>query len=202
MPDLQAHVRGDQQSNEMRGAHYLSGHARDNELDNERYQVATKSHNMFVKIEVAGSAITSSTTEGYEEWAPLNNINGVLRFIRQTNPNVTQEKKASGRVLVYNTPLYIPNGHYTIDLIHALIDGADMTISIDRIGHFKGEIKKPLEQYIFTNCEGQESTDLGDSFYFSFRATKVTKKINTYDQEGSPQGTAEMTFDLKANKIE
>jgi len=168
----------------------------------EAYAGATKSGNIFCKIEISGNAVTASRTEGLEEWTSLSTQNGILDITRQTNPNPTQDKLASGRVIVQNTPLLIPHEKCAVDITQALLDGSDCTIYVQRIGHFKGEQRKPIEEYTFTNCEIQRVVDKGDMLMVIFRASKVTKKVNSYDKDGTGTGNSEITYDLALNKTE
>lgn len=167
----------------------------------ELYAPSTKSGNIFCKIEVAGTAVTASRTEDFTEWTSLLSMN-VLDITRQTNPNPTQDKKSSGRVIVQNTPLIIPHEKSSIDITQALLDGADCTVYVTRIGHFKGDQRKPIEEYTFTNCEIQRVADQGDNIMVVYRASKVKKKINSYDLDGTGTGSSEFTYDIALNKTE
>tara|TARA_R110002095_G_scaffold98794_2_gene86787 strand:+ start:1646 stop:2248 length:603 start_codon:yes stop_codon:yes gene_type:complete len=167
----------------------------------EQYAGATKSGNIFVKIEIAGNVVTASETEGFEEYTTLASMN-VLDILRQTNPNPTNNKIESGRVIVQNTPLLIPHDGSSVDLAKALIDGSQVDIYITRIGHFKGEQRLPIEEYVFTNCAIQRLQDKGDMINVVYRATIVQKTINSYDKEGTKLGTAEFTYDIALNKVE
>ena len=167
----------------------------------EAYAGAPKSGNIFCKIEIEGNPVTASRTEGYEEWTSLSTMN-VLDITRQTNPNPTQDKKASGRVIVQNTPLLIPHEKSSVDITQALLDGSDCTIYVTRLGHFKGEQRKPIEEYTFTNCEIQRVIDKGDMLMVIYRATKVMKKVNSYDKDGTGTGSSEFTYDIALNKAE
>ncbi len=172
-----------------------------NTSQGEAYAPATKSGNIFCKIDIAGNVVTASRTEDFEEWTSLSTMN-VLDITRQTNPNPTQDKKASGRVIVQNTPLLIPHEKSSVDITQALIDGSDCTIYITRIGHFKGDQRKPIEEYTFFNCEIQRVIDKGDMIMVIFRTSKVTKKINAYDSDGTGTGSSEVTYDIAKNKAE
>ncbi len=168
----------------------------------EKYAGATKSGNIFCKIEIEGNAVTASRTEGLEEWTSLATQNNILDITRQTNPNPTQDKKASGRVIVQNTPLLIPHEKNAVDITQALLDGSDCTVYVQRIGHYKGEQRKPIEEYTFTNCEIQRVVDKGDMLLVIFRSSKVMKKVNSYDSDGTGTGSSEFTYDLALNKTE
>lgn len=167
----------------------------------EKYTGATKAGNIFCKIEIAGNVVTKSTTEGFEEWTTLASMN-VLDITRQTNPNPTNDKVESGRVIVQNTALLIPHEGNSIDLMKALIDGSQVNVYITRIGHFKGEQRLPIEEYTFTNCAIQRLQDKADMLSVVFRSTIIQKKINSYDKEGTKQGAAECIYDLALNKVE
>jgi type VI protein secretion system component Hcp len=167
----------------------------------EQYAGATKSGNVFCKIEIAGNVVTKSETEGFEEWTTLASMN-ILDITRQTNPNPTNDKVESGRVIVQNTPLLIPHEGNSIDLMKALIDGSQVNVYVTRIGHFKGEQRLPIEEYTFTNCAIQRLQDKADMLSIVYRATIIKKIINSYDKEGTKLGAAVCTYDLALNKVE
>lgn len=173
-----------------------------NDYSNETYVGQTKSTNLFCQIEIAGNIVTSSLTEGLEEWTGLATENNILDITRQTNPNPTQDKKDSGRVIVQNTPLLIPHEKNSIDIIQALLDGSDCNIRVQRVGHFAGEQRKPIEEYSFLNSQIQRTVDKSDMFLIIFRCAKITKIVHSYDREGQVTGSAEITYDIALNKTE
>lgn len=171
-------------------------HTNDQLIPGELYTNATKTPEYIIKID----DYMSMTTGGYEQYAPLYHF--YLHASRETNPNVAQEKKDSGRVIFQNPELIIPTGKYMPDLIKIMLNAKDiLQINIIRLGNIGEQVNAKLEEYNFENCEIQEWKLIdADTCSIRLRATTFEVIIHSYDQTGAAVGDSQMKFDLKTGQ--
>lgn len=162
----------------------------------ENYLNYTKAIEYMVKMD----SLVNSAVNNFNDHCPLYQF--LLHGSRQSNPNASQEKKSSGRFVMQNPILVIPNSTFAAVIFQKLVDGSNINeIRVVRLGNLSGQMNQKIEEYVFSTCELQDVQTNYDTIRIEFRATLVEITINGYDQSGSQQGSNNVKFNLETGEL-